>query len=365
MKTNRITALLLSLCCAVAVMAEAVITFENQRHDFGNVEEMGGTVSCDFAFTNTGDEPLIINKVRTSCGCTVPEYTKEAIAPGDSGTVKIIFSPEGRPGNFSKSIYVIANTTPDRTILRIIGNVVKDKVAETKSEYAYQLGDIVIKSLHVAFDKIVKGSTRVAELDIANVSTTPLSPRATHVPEHIKVEILPDTLQVGEKGIMRVTYNADAIDDWGFRRDEFKLEGIMPEGADVEVELFDKITVSGTLQEDFDSYTEEQRDNAPVLVTGRKSVDFKVVNGIEKVKREVYIFNGGNTPLVIHKVRCDNTIVTTQLKKKTIKPGQSTKLIIELDPMRARSNALRTDIFLVSNDPENPSQSITIKAELR
>ena len=102
-----------------------------------------------------------------------------------------------------------------------------------------------------------------------------------------------------------------------------------------------------------------------MLVVGRNTVDFKVVIGIERVKREVYLFNGGNTPLVIHKVRSDNTILTTQLKKNTIKPGQSTKLVIELDPMRARSNAVRSDIFIVSNDPENPSQSITIKAELR
>ena len=365
MKINRITTLLLSLVCAVSVMAEAVITFEKQRHNFGDVQEKGGTVTCDFNFVNTGDEPLIINKVRTSCGCTVPEYTKDAIAPGDSGTIKITFNPEGRPGEFSKSINVFANTTPDRTILRIIGQVIKDKVAETKEEYAYQLGDIAMKTLHVSFDKIVKGSTRVEELEIANVSTTPLSPCATRVPSHIRVEIIPDTLQVGEKGIMRVTYDAAAIDDWGFRRDEFKLEGIMPEGSTEVADLFDKITVSGTLQEDFDSYTPEQRDNAPVLVVGRNTVDFKVVNGIERVKREVYLFNGGNTPLVIHKVRSDNTILTTQLKKSTIKPGQSTKLVIELDPMRARSNAVRSDIFIVSNDPENPSQSITIKAELR
>lgn len=349
----------------VSAMAEAVITFDKQRHDFGKIEEVGGTVTCNFIFSNTGDEPLIINKVRTSCGCTVPEYTREAIAPGDSGILKITFDPEGRPGNFSKSIYVTANTTPERTILRIIGEVVKDRVADTKASYAYRLGDIAIKTLHVSFKKIIKGSESIEELEIANVSTVPLSPRAVDVPAHIKVEFTPDTLAVGEKGIMRVTYNSNAIDDWGYRRDEFRLENIMPESVAAEGDLYDKVTVSGTLQEDFDSYTEEQRENAPVLVLGRKTIDFKVVNGIAKVEREMYLFNGGNSPLVIHKVRSDNSAITTKIKKTTIKPGQSTKLVIEIDPMRARSNTIRSDIFIVSNDPENPSQSVAVKAELR
>jgi hypothetical protein len=90
-----------------------------------------------------------------------------------------------------------------------------------------------------------------------------------------------------------------------------------------------------------------------------------VVEGTKKVQREIYVVNAGYSPLEIHKIRTDGGVINAYVKKNKIKPGQSTVMVIELDPMRARSNTLLSDIFIVSNDPSNPSQAIRITAELR
>ena len=94
-------------------------------------------------------------------------------------------------------------------------------------------------------------------------------------------------------------------------------------------------------------------------------VNFKVVKGTQKVQREVYVVNAGFSPLVIHKVRCDNSAIQAHIKKTKLKPGQSTKLIIEADPMRAKSNTLISDLYIVSNDPGKPSQAIRVTAEFQ
>ena len=354
----------LLILCAPYAVSQAVLVFDEQRHDFGTIQESLGPVTHNFQFHNNGNEPLVISRIRTSCGCTIPEYSEEPIAPGDSGSIKITFNPLGRPGEFSKAINVYANTVPERTILRIIGRVEQESnVIDT--QFAYRIGDIALTSLHFSLSKIVKGTVVEDSMVIVNVGDNTITPCASHVPSHIAVTFHPDTLHKGESGIMRMAYDADAIDDWGYRRDEFNIERTVTSDTPTEDVRYNTITVSGVLQEDFDSYTAEQRENAPILVVGRSNVDFKVVEGTKKVRREIYVFNAGNTPLTIHKVRTDGDVIRASMKKKTIKPGQSTVMTIELDPMRARSNTLLSDLFIVSNDPTNPSQSIRITAELR
>lgn len=89
-----------------------VITFEKQVHDFGNVTE-GEVVEYSFKFTNTGEKDLLINSAEASCGCTVPEWPKEPIKPGESGYMKVKFDSKGRPeGHTEKELYIQANTNP-------------------------------------------------------------------------------------------------------------------------------------------------------------------------------------------------------------------------------------------------------------
>ena len=364
MKVKSLILTILFVLVAHCATAQAVILFNQQRHDFGDIQENLGEVTHNFVFRNAGNEPLVISNVRTSCGCTVPEYSELPIAPGDTGCVKITFNPAGRPGKFSKPIYVQSNTTPERTILRIIGNVVQD-ASVPDMQYAYRIGDVALKSLHVSMSKIPKGRIKEDSLEIANVGGVALVPQAVNVPQHITVSFHPDTLEKGDVGVMRVTYNPDAIDDWGYRRDEFNIVGTISEDTPADNSYYNTITVSGVLQEDFDAYTPEQLEKAPILVLGRPVVDFKVVEGTQKVRREIYVVNAGYSPLEIHKVRVDDNVLKATVKKNKIKPGQSTTMVIELDPMRARTNTLLSEIFIVSNDPTNPSQSIRITAELR
>lgn len=345
-------------------IAQPVIKLVQQRHDFGTIEEEAGKVTHRFNFVNAGNDTLLINKVRTSCGCTKPVYPDTPIAPGDSSYIEITFDPTNRVGNFSKPIYVFANTTPDRTILRIIGKVVRSAIADTARSYAYRIGDIALKSLHIPYEKLIKGKPATREIELFNAGKETLTPYATNVPPHITVKFIPDTLLTGEKGKMQVTYIPDAIDDWGYRRDEFDLAGTVSPNDSLDV-LFSTISLSGVLQEDFDSYSEEEMENAPILVVGRDKVDFKVVTGTQKVRREIYVVNAGFSPLVIHKIRQDGRVIKAHLKKNKLPPGQSTKLTIEVDPLLARSNAITSQLHLVSNDPTNQQQAIKVVVEFQ
>ncbi len=95
--------------------------FEKIEYDFGKLIQ-GEKVSYTFKFKNTGDGNLIIENTRTSCGCTVPEYTEKPIAPGENGEMKITFNTTGKLGKQHKTITILSNTEPYE--LLITANVV-------------------------------------------------------------------------------------------------------------------------------------------------------------------------------------------------------------------------------------------------
>lgn len=87
-----------------------VMTFEKESHNFGNVTE-GEVVEYSFKFTNTGNRDLLISKAEASCGCTVPEWPKEPVKPGESAYMKVKFDSKGRPEGYTeKELYIQANT---------------------------------------------------------------------------------------------------------------------------------------------------------------------------------------------------------------------------------------------------------------
>lgn len=126
-----ITAVLAILViCVLPVEAKKkrpVITFIEQTHNFGTIPEKGGKVSHDFVFTNTGNANLVIIDAKADCGCTVPEYPKEPIAPGKRGVIRVTYNPLGRPGGFHKTVTIRANTKPKNTAIKISGVVNPNK----------------------------------------------------------------------------------------------------------------------------------------------------------------------------------------------------------------------------------------------
>ena len=121
---------MLLFCGMIVAMAQkpAEIKFDKLTHDFGTFSEKNPVVSCTFSFTNVGESPLIINQAVASCGCTVPEYTKTPIQPGEKGEIKVTYNGTGKfPGHFKKSITVRTNGAVEMTRLYIEGEMTEAK----------------------------------------------------------------------------------------------------------------------------------------------------------------------------------------------------------------------------------------------
>ena len=93
-------------------------------YDFGDIKEADGPATHTFKVKNDGEVALVITKVAASCGCTTPDWTKEPIASGKTGEIKVTYDPVGRPGPFTKTISVYSNGKTGSYVLTIKGQVI-------------------------------------------------------------------------------------------------------------------------------------------------------------------------------------------------------------------------------------------------
>ena len=181
---------------------DANVSFDFEVHNFGKIKEVDGPVTVKFQFTNTGSQPLLIKGVRTSCGCTSPDWSKEPILPGKTGFVSATYNPKNRPGPFSKTVTVSSNASTPTKVLTIKGNV-EPKPQTLEDVYRYNMGNkIRLKTNHMSFSRVVKDKTGSQQVEIVNVSDQPVQISFDRVPKHLKLVAKPETLKPGEKGLI-------------------------------------------------------------------------------------------------------------------------------------------------------------------
>lgn len=105
---------------------KAKIDAIEDTHDFGTIKEGDGPVTHIFEVKNTGDAPLVITRVMSSCGCTTPTFNREPIAPGKTSKITVTYNPAGRVYPFVKTISVYSNGKEGPLVLTIKGTVVKE-----------------------------------------------------------------------------------------------------------------------------------------------------------------------------------------------------------------------------------------------
>ena len=124
---KKIVIMTLMLMCGLTValaQKPPEIKFDKLIHNFGTFSEKNPVVSYTFTFTNVGEKELIINQAVATCSCTVPEYTKTPIQPGEKGEIKVTYNGTGKfPGHFKKSITVRTNGAVEMTRLYIEGDM--------------------------------------------------------------------------------------------------------------------------------------------------------------------------------------------------------------------------------------------------
>ncbi len=328
------------------------------EHDFGTFKEEAGRQTFDFIVTNTGTEPLVIQNVVASCGCTTPEWTKQPIPAGGKGKVTAIYDPKDRPGVFNKTLSVYTNTKPEIVILVIKGEVTaREKAVEEL--FTFLVGAVRFESQNLAFTNVKKTEKKIRVMQLVNTSTAPVKVEFEGLPAHLTIKANPETLKPGQKGLVEGTYDATKNPGWGSVYDmvKIKLNGVPQENA--------YYSISANLVEDFSSLSKEDLTNAPVFKVASTTVDLGIIKGSTQNDIEFKFTNEGKNDLIIRNIRatCGCTAVQQGNQGIGIKPGESSSIKAVYNSGNDKGKVTKA-IYVYTNDPKNSEVVLMLNADV-
>ncbi|WP_321478506.1 DUF1573 domain-containing protein [uncultured Bacteroides sp.] len=340
----------------LTVLGQPHISSNKETHNFGQVA-WKQPVTAQYTITNTGNQPLVLTNITTSCGCTVADWTKTPIKPGAKGSVSATFDAEAL-GHFNKSLAIYSNAQPSLVYLNFVGEVVQE-VKNYEETHPYLIGKIRINQNTIDFPDVKRGDSPEITLSIVNQSDRPYEPVLMHLPPYIKMEKKPNVLLRGKKGVIKLTLNTKLLVDFGLTQASVYLSRFAGDKVSEENEL----PISVVLLPDFSEMNEVERANAPSIHLSDTLIDFRArLAKKNKASHAIVITNMGKSALRIGKLQVFNSAVGVKLKKTLLQPGEKTKLEVSLKKKGLKKKR-HLRILMITNDPAKPKVEINLRAK--
>lgn len=353
MKNFRYILAAAALCAAMTISAQEKLgtgwEVDKTVHDFGNILQSDGPVTCTFTFTKTGGSAGVIYNVATTCGCTDVSWTKEPIRSGSKGTVSVTYSNNEGPYPFDKNVTVYVSEMTKPVILKIRG-ISTAKQMTASEMYPVNYGPLGIKSSYIKCGNIEQGGRRSDVAKVANLSKEPITVEFSDVSEGLSLNVKPNPIPAG--GEAELNFTVKALDYlWG-RNDYFAtpvVNGKVHKNADGD----SRIGFWAFTKDDFSDMTKEEKAKGPRPTFKESTYTFGKVKKGTVVQANYTFTNEGKSDLIIHKVdadakgfRCEDIPVAA--------PEQTINFKAELDTSSLPAGECLVMITLTTNSPLRP-----------
>lgn len=327
------------------------------EHNFGAFDEDNGVATCLFRYVNTGDAPLVVLDVHTSCGCTTPDYSTAPVAPGDTAAITVKYDPAGRPGRFNKKIQVDTNTPAKRSKLTITGVVVGSS-ASVARRYPVEMDAMKLRNGAVMFGQVSKGHLKSVFVEGYNRSNDTIRPAVAYKPDCVDIVFEPAAVGPGEQVSIVCYYHSSKNNLYGLVEDSVS---IIPDKGKAAYTM----PLTAIINEDFSRLTPGERAKAPEIVITDKTVDFgRLPSDGGAVSRTFEIENRGKSTLEIRRVYTTDPGVTVNCDKTSVKKGKHATVTITVDPAALPGSLLNARISIIANDPDHPTTVIRAVGQL-
>lgn len=353
--TAALFAVAAALCVQCAAQGEA--KWDCTSHDFGFVDENSKEAVCSFSLTNCGDSALFIKRVKTTCGCTVASFSHEPVVPGQSTEINVKFTANGRPGPFSKSVFVYTNGLERSTRLTISGTMLGTQ-ASVKRYFPIESGAAMLTRATVPLGDVQKGELKNGGLEVYNYSKERIVLSFGETEPYVSAMAVPDTVPPGATATVTLFLNSAQSEKWGWNEERVPLI-VTP--IDVSATPHTTaLTISSTIVDDFGNLTPEQAAKAPRAQFNRTSLDLGVLPEEGFSQAEITLKNTGKSKLLLRSVDTHHKALTATASNNEAKPGKEIVVTIRADISKIDSNILDSFILVHTNDPVHPSQKVRV-----
>lgn len=360
LEMKRITTLVASFAAASALWAQPKIGVETLQK-LGDLSfQTPKTVT--FQVKNTGNKPLLINEVQSSCGCVSVNYSTHPIAPGKTTDITAVYDAR-LMGTFYRELAIYSNASSEPLYVGFRGRVVDTMSAEDfAGDYPVDLGFVRLNTNALEFDDVNKGDHPIAELMVANTGDEDYTPQLMHLPSYLEAECIPATIRKGRAGKVRLMLHSDKLMLDGLNQTSIYLGRYPGDRISEKTE----VVVSAVLLPAFANLTAEQMERAPRVVV--MDGDSLVTNQVNiprkgkkrKLEKTLTVTNVGEMPLTIQAVQVFNRALGVRLSDRIIPAHGSAKLKITVDTKELAKAKAQTRVLVISNDPRHAKVQLNI-----
>lgn len=358
---------LFAICQGVLLEAVAqkgaVMTFKDSVYNFGNVDEEKGSVVCNFGFTNTGDAPLVITRVTSDCGCTSPDWPREAIDPGSTAILRVAFNPLNRPGPFSKNVHIYSNASNGMRTLTIKGDV--STAGGAGRMYPYAIGSLKLTDNSFEFPPVTLGKSFSVRIKSYNSDKdSDIRVRLIKVPFFMKADTMEYNVKPFEQLEMLLHLRAIEGMEPKMYREPLLIEVTESDGSKAQ----GKVDIEVPFVDDFSGYKsiEDVLRKSPKLAFNTYH-DLGEVNDLKTIKVSVPLKNEGVGELKIQDISCTDPAISFKPQTMSIAPGKEKVLKVFVSAKYIRQQGwsqISDNINIICNDPTAPLRKLKIKVKM-
>lgn len=353
--------ILATICIVQEGFSQAVpsVNFAEKSYYFGAFARNQGLKTHTFEFKNTGTEPVTIAQVKSSCGCTATDWSRQPVLPGKTGQIKVQFNPQKFSGYFSKSVAVHISKVSEPVNLQITGRIIINN--KVNDDFTYFVGDLKADTDVVDFGELEAGSGTVSrDIRFINVMRDTIRLVASSIPDGISMTQSREVIPPGGNSKMTFKYNPSEHQEWGSIDKAVKLE--VTRSAKKETR---KLPVRAAVIDDFSKMDAGSiSEAANISLEGADKFVLEPGQSGQWVTKKLKIQNTGQSDLIIRKVEIDNQKIKIKKVDEQIAPGKWGTIVLSYQPDAASGSVAQAGELVVwNNSPEHYRFTIPIVRE--
>ncbi len=333
----------------------AQIEWIDTVYNFGTFHEESGIQYGKIRFVNISSEPTSINRVKTTCGCTVADYPKDEIMPGDTAIINFSFNPEGRLGKFEKAIRISYGFNNETFNIKIRGRII-GKSNTLKNQYPIDAGALRLNHNSIIIGDITKGKSRHEFIHIYNQSNDTLCLGLQNVPPTISAGISDEKIFPGDIATISLYFNSIIEQNLGLNIYKFDITTI-ENGITKTI----PIEVTAYIKEQQKNLSQEDVKNAPMIFVDNSLIDLGNITADKKIINASFqISNEGKSELKINRIYSIDKSIKIKRMPSKISAGKKYDVDIEINPELISSTIFNIRLEIISNDPLHPTTTVRV-----
>ena len=352
-----LSSLLACVCAYAQDQPTSAMAFDSYEWDFGQIDEADGPVSHTFRFVNISNNPIQIDNVATSCGCTTVQYSTQPIQGGEEGELTVVFDPSRYEGRVFREVEILTKDRRNYASLSIFADVNPIPMG-LEQIYPFLLaGTIKTNSKRCNFGYINQGESVTKVVRIANVGdkTVKLSAVTTGNRYGMSVDC-PESIAPQEVVSIRITYDIPkGKNHFGMTRDSV---WIVADGAKSQEPI-----VANAIR--IEKLTNNDNKPKPAMRIEPGYVEFGVKPAGKIYKKTIVIGNTGNADLIFRNVEPMEGTAISISSGQVIKPGKEMKVTVAVTNSREPHYTTMGSINLTTNDPVRPFRELRLQIDTK